>query len=254
MTRKTLSHCIVAFVLTVSVASHRPANAGIPVFDAANVAQSIVSAITAISRTIKQIQEYATQLKQYENMLTNTLAPAAYIWDEVTSTVDMLSNTANTIDRYRNQLGSVDAYLSKFKDVNYYRNSPCFQLTGCSAAEWNLIKEANNIGSESQKTANDALFKSIDLQQERIKADAAKLTSLQIQSESAEGQMAALGYANQLASNQTNQLIQIRSLLMAQQTAVAVKMQDDLKNSAIEQAGSELFRSGDPGVSAPKAW
>jgi len=35
-----------------------------------------------VAQTLKQIEQYQTQLQQYENMLQNTMAPAAYIWDQ----------------------------------------------------------------------------------------------------------------------------------------------------------------------------
>ena len=57
-----------------------PAHSGIPVIDTANLSQNMMTALEEVAQTLKQIEEYATQLQQYENMLQNTLAPAAYIW------------------------------------------------------------------------------------------------------------------------------------------------------------------------------
>ena len=65
--------------------------------------------------------------------------------------------------------------------------------------------------------------------------------------QSADGQLAAIGYANQLASNQSNQLLQIRSLLIAQQNAVASQMQAEADREAQYQASRErLFDMGSP--------
>ena len=65
--------------------------------------------------------------------------------------------------------------------------------------------------------------------------------------QSADGQLAAIGYANQLASNQSNQLLQIRSLLIAQQNAVASQMQAEADLEAQYQASRErLFDMGSP--------
>jgi P-type conjugative transfer protein TrbJ len=60
-----------------------------------------------------------------------------------------------------------------------------------------------------------------------LKADARQLERLQSAAQGANGQMQAIGYANQLASQQANQLLQIRGLLIAQQNAMATKMQAD---------------------------
>ena len=65
--------------------------------------------------------------------------------------------------------------------------------------------------------------------------------------QSADGQLAAIGYANQLASNQSNQLLQIRSLLITQQNAVASQMQAEADREAQYQASRErLFDMGSP--------
>ena len=67
-----------------------------------------------------------------------------------------------------------------------------------------------------------------------MRNDTRNLERLQGAAQGAQGQLQAIGYANQLASQQANQLLQIRSLLMAQQTAVGTRMQADADRKAIE--------------------
>jgi len=62
------------------------------------------------------------------------------------------------------------------------------------------------------------------------------LQSLQSAAQGATGQMQAIGYANQLASQQANQLLQIRGLLIAQQNAMATRMQAQTDLEARQQA------------------
>ncbi|MFT2112514.1 P-type conjugative transfer protein TrbJ [Marinomonas sp. 2405UD68-3] len=228
--------------------------AGIPVMDGTNLKQNILSALEAVSQTAKQIQQYQTQLQQYENQLKNTLAPALYIWDQAQSTINDLNQATNTLAYYQNQLGSLDAYLGKFQDVAYYRSSPCFSATGCSDAEWAAIDENRRLASESQKKANDAVFKGLEQQQDNLEADARQLNRLQSGAQSADGQLAAIGYANQLASNQANQLLQIRSLLIAQQNAVATRMQAEADKEAQQQAASNQVRAGSFVASPARSW
>lgn len=66
--------------------------------------------------------------------------------------------------------------------------------------------------------------------------------------------MQALGYANQLASQQSNQLLQIRALLIAQQNAVGTKMQADADKEAREAAASAQLRGGIYKTSPYVAW
>ena len=44
-------------------------HAGIPVIDGTNVVQTTISAIQNVAAVEKQIQQYGTQLQQYQNML-----------------------------------------------------------------------------------------------------------------------------------------------------------------------------------------
>jgi len=254
-TKPSAKIALVAMLLSSSLSSTPPASAGIPVIDAANLSQNIVSAYESVAQTLKQIEEYRTQLQQYENMLQNTLAPAAYIWDKAQATISGLMNAVNTLEYYKRQLGSLDSYLSKFQDVNYYRNSPCFTAAGCSDSERIAMERVRALASESQKKANDALFKGLDQQQRNLSSDARQLELLQAAAQGATGQMQAIGFANQLAANQANQLLQIRGLLIAQQNAVATRMQVEADREAQEQAiGATSRESRIERSSNPKNW
>ncbi|EST17309.1 P-type conjugative transfer protein TrbJ [Pseudomonas putida S610] len=219
------------------------AHAGIPVIDGANVALNKVTSIESIAQTAKQIEEYATQvnqyktqLDQYENMIKNTVAPAAYIWDEANSTINKLMRAQDMLDYYTNQAGSFDSYLDKFQDTNYYRNSPCFGSGGCSQADEAALQKQQELASESQKNANDGLFKSIKQQQDNLKADARQLERLQQAATTADGQVKAIQYANQLSSQQANQLLQLRTLMLAQQTAEANRLAAELDEKSRSEA------------------
>ncbi len=233
-----------------------PAQAGIPVIDGGNLVQNVMSAMEAVAQTAKQIEQYQTQLQQYENMLQNTMAPAAYIWDQAQATMNKLLAAQDTLAYYENQQDSLDAYLSKFQDVAYYRGSPCFNGTGgCTPAERAAMEQNRALASESQKKANDALFQGIKEQQKALTADARTLEQLQGKAQGATGQLQAIGYANQLASQQANQLLQIRAMLLAQQNAVAAKMQADADLDAKQQAAhAASTESRIEKTAAPKNW
>jgi P-type conjugative transfer protein TrbJ len=239
--------------LTAGAFTTSPVQAGIPVIDGGNLAQNIMSVIEEIAQTSKQIeqyrtqlQQYQTQMQQYENMLQNTEAPPTYIWDQAQATMNDLLAAQDTLNYYENQLGSLDSYLGKFQDVAYYRDSPCFNGSGgCTPTEKAAMEENRRLASESQKKANDALFKGLEQQQRNLTADARQLERLQSAAQGANGQMQAIGYANQLAANQANQLLQIRSLLIAQQNAVTTRMQAEADREAQQQAAHDsIFDMG----------
>ncbi len=222
---------------------------GIPVIDAGNLQHNMLTAMESVTQTLQQIEQYKTQLQQYENMLQNTAAPAAYLWDQAETTMGQLREAMDTLKHYKQQAGSLDAYLEKFKDLDYYRSSPCFRAgsangslgsPGCSAAERSqMTQEAARLGSQVQKKANDALLRGLDRQQDAMQSDARQLQQLQSAAQGATGQMQALAAANQLASHQALQLQQIRALLIAQQTAVATRQQVVADREARQQAAHE---------------
>lgn len=233
-----------------------PTQAGIPVLvdGGVNTMQTIMGTMESVAQTLKQIEQYKTQLQQYENMLQNTVAPAAYIWDQAQSTMNSLRSAIDTLNYYKNQTGSLDAYLSKFRDVAYYRSSPCFNI-GCSKAEWEAMnKNQVKLGTEAQKKANEALFKGLDKQQDAMVDDARQLQRLQSAAQGANGQMQAIGFANQLASNQANQLLQIRGLLVAQQNAEGTRLQVVADQEARQAAADEQALKGEYKASSRKGY
>ena len=248
---------VVKGVLTLALAEPGvmpSTHAAMAVIDAANLRQAMLSATENVAQTLKQIEQYRTQLQQYENMLQNTAAPTAYVWDQAVVTMNRLRGAIDTLDYYKNQTGSLDAYLSKFQDIAYYRNSPCFNV-GCSKAEWDAMnRNAVQLGSEAQKRANDAMFRGLDRQQDAIEADARQLQRLQAGAQGVTGQVQAIGFANQLASQQANQLLQIRGLLIAQQNAEATRNQVIADREAQQAASAEQLRKGKFQPSPLKGW
>jgi P-type conjugative transfer protein TrbJ len=123
----------------------------------------------------------------------------------------------NTIRYYEQQYGGLDGYMQRFRNVEYYRSSPCFSLQEkCNDSAWKLLQDGQNTSTDAQKNANDSLLRGLSEHQNQIPVDAAHLQVLQQKTESAQGQMEALQYANQLAAYQANQLLQMRQMLIAQ--------------------------------------
>lgn len=253
-TRKFMAARIALLLVLTNPGVMIPAQAALPVIDGANLTQTVVTAVENVAHTLKQIEQYKTQLQQYENMIQNTATPATYIWDQATSTMSQLRGAIDTLNYYKNQTGSLDSYLSKFQDVAYYRSSPCFK-SGCSKADWEAMnKNSVRLSSEAQKKANDALFKGMDKQQDAMETDAHQLQRLQSGAQGATGQMQAIQFANQLASQQANQLLQIRGLLIAQQNALATRAQAVADQEARTQAADEQAMKGQYNQSTRKAY
>ena len=248
--RFAIASCV-ALACLVNMNGHA---SGIPTLDIANLAQTIMSATENAAQTAKQIQQYQVQLQQYENQLRNTLQPSAYLWEQASRTMTQLRGAIDTLNEYRRAVGGIEAYLSKFGDASYYK-SLCFSERGCTPAQWAAMEDSERLGSQAQKKANDALFRGLDQQQAALSRDSAHLERLQRGAQGAQGQMAAIQFANQFASQQANQLLQIRGLLIAQQSAEAARAAAvaarEAKALAAHEAATQSRISVTP---APKKW
>ena len=235
---KILSFCLILAIINPSLLI----GSGIPVFDGANMVQTTISALQNVAAVAKQVQQYQTQLQQYQNMLQNTLTPSNYIWDQASQTISNLLSAQDTLSYYKQQIGSLSQYLDQYKDLNYYLNSSYFSSQGGSATDRQAILTANSNAYEARKKANDAVLMNVDQQQTALVNDASNLQRLQQQATGVQGQLEAIQAANQFASAQNNQLLQIRSILIAQQNAEATRQQAIADKEAQQAAAAQQIR------------
>ncbi|MBA2710167.1 MAG: P-type conjugative transfer protein TrbJ [Tatlockia sp.] len=238
--------CKLALTLITTVTSYSLAWAMI-VHDPANYAKNVAIAL-------KQIKQYDKQVEQFKLMQKNSQPLDQFHWNEATITMDNLLRATDSLNYYKQQAGSMDAYLSRYQNQTHYQNSPCFNGSPCSTAQLNALMQKKANASEAQKRANDAMLRGIEQQQNALQSDARQLKTLQGQAQDAQGQMAALQAASQLASAEANQLLQIRALLVTQQTAYATRLAALADKEAIQAAGDEQFRSGTFKKSSGRTW
>ena len=216
---------VVALFVVAALPISSPAG-GIPVIDLSNLTQNVITALHQVSAYAQQVQQYQLQLQQYANQIRNTVAPAAQVWQQAQQTMNSVMGTVKMFQGGQSQLQS---YLNQFQNVNYWLSASPSSYTWQTA------------GSMAQKQANDALVNGIVAQQAQIRADAATLERLQSQASTAEGQMAALMAANQLAALQQEQLLQIRALLVQEQQALVARAQTLANDEAMREAATEKF-------------
>lgn len=231
---------LIALLAVWCMASAARAQA-IATLDAANVLQTTISANQSVIQTQQQLQ-------QLQNQLQNTANPNSFTWDQTNTTISKLLATQNTIDQYAAKAGSLEAYLSQYSSASQYQNG-CIGTGGCSQAQLAQLNSGRYSGSDTQKSANDNLLRTIDSQEQQLRSDANQLMVLQQSAQSSTGQMQALQAANQFASNQSAQLMQIRALLMAQQTAEATRRQNAIDLEAKAQAAHDAFIGKSPNSS-----
>jgi P-type conjugative transfer protein TrbJ len=97
-------------------------------------------------------------------------------------------------------------------------------------------------------------MRTIALQQQSLQNDAMNLQMIQSQASGAQGQMQAIQAANQFASAQGNQLLQIRTLLLAAQNAVAARDRVVADREAQQSAAGQQLRQGSFRASSSRTW
>jgi len=266
-----------AVLLAMAVAT--PARAGVPVYDGSNFAQQLIQiakAVQQVEALEKQLTTMGKQLTQLEAQTTelqaqtpelqqqtkydstNTDLKADYIWGEAKGIFNSLDTITGEVEGLTSKTSDIKDYLEKFGDVDYYsdsNNTGSKCLTGegeCTDVDWAELRKRQADSIKSQKQANDALFNTLKEQMNGIKEDTAALDELQGRAATAEGQMQALGYANQLASAQVKQLMQIRSLMVVQQEAFAVMMANNNDKAAREIVSDKKMTGTEMKYEAPK--
>ena len=247
---KVMKHVVAVALLLVSFSAH----AGIPTVDIPALILKIFSNLEALAQTAKQIAQYKTQLQQYQTDLRNASRPTSFIWDDASITINKVLDTIDTVGTYKRQAGDLNTYLSKYQSASQYLTTPCFGSTGCTGEQINALRQSDLAASDARKKSNDAVFKGLDIQQEQLKRDAVTLGRLQRAAEGAQGQLEAIQLANQLASHQDAQLMQIRTLMVQEQGMVAASSQAAANRSAKELAAEGQLRKGEFKKSDDKSW
>ena len=174
---------------------------------------------------------------QYEDQLMQAAAPD-YIWNDAQNAINGLLNAYDALAGYETQFGDLDAYISKFENLDYIKNHPCFTSAGCSDEERAELNKIEKIANDAQMNSALAAMQALQENRESLQKDADHLRNLQERASGAQGRMEALGYANQFASHQSTQLLQIRGLLLTQQNMVAAQL---AKQSQKEERQEKAF-------------
>lgn len=221
--------------------------AGIPVLDVSNLGQTTVTALENVQQTLKQVEQYALQLKQYENEIKNTLAPSAYVWAQAQKTMNKVQTLQEQLDYYSKMDSSdLEKYLAKFGNVNFYKDSDNFGLQ--------TVTETREAAIDASKKANDGLTQTLAQQHGALQSDAQDLETLQLSAQTAQGRLEAIQYTNQLLAQQSNQLLQLRSALLAQAAAENARQQAETTEAAMRAAADEKIIRGEIIKSSGRKW
>ena len=183
---------------------------GIPVVDAllnstatVQLHQQITTATQNVAQTLKQIDQYAaqvrqyqTQLQQYAQQLKDAALPVSQVWNQAQRTMSDMMSLVN-----QSQNSQMLAYLQQYRDLNGWLQSNGYYNP-------NTIQQ----GYALQKSTNDTALQMAQAQRAALLNDAQRFQGLQQAASSADGADKLMSYANQIAAEQTQQLMQMRAL------------------------------------------
>ena len=201
--KKTFHSQILSLLFVLSLFCGKAVAGGIPTYDAVQDALSMKQLDQLIEQVTTLKSQLDTQIKQLEDMVNNSIAPAAWQIKEAQESLRKLNKLQEMINGYDSQfLGRIEQY----KDPQYW-------IDNSSAAYEKKMQE------QAQKDRFDELGKRAEAMKEyqtKLQQESARLEDIQSSYAGAKGRMEALQYANELAAMQNQQLLEMRTFMMEQ--------------------------------------
>lgn len=197
--RRALLAAAASFGASIAV----PVRAQLAVADGPGIIQWVKQTAQQAQQLQQQAQAYATQLRQYANMVQNTVALPYQVWNTVQGDIMQVRNLSNAASLLSGNSGNMVQRLSS------------------AAGYANQAANLGNIGGQftmwQQTIGNnvDTLGRTLGLQQGQQQTNAALIEQMQAHSATATGQLQVLQAGNELAGATANQLIQIQATLSA---------------------------------------
>jgi type IV secretion system protein TrbJ len=202
-----------------------PANAGVPGVFATEYTQ-LLNYAELVGQLEKQVSMVENQLTQISDMTKHGLTISDQLFGTVASDIANLRQIVNT--------GQALSYTMSNMDGAFKVRFPGYSSTtnyGLSYQQWSQTSLDSTLGA----------LKAAGLQNSQFDSDAALLKTLQNQSTSSVGRMQALEVGNQIAENQSEQLMKLRQLMMADMQSKAAFQGAQVQADATRQANSDKF-------------
>lgn len=195
---------------------------GIPVIDAANLAQNTITAVEVVLAVAQRVTIIAQQLEQLKNMIQNTENFPTGTWD--TEALLKLMELGQII-----QQGNAIAYRMTDLDAAFRQRWPGYvppEDFNASYGRWTTT---------TLDTIRGVLHSS-QLQADEFLNEETRLNALQSLSDTSVGRMQAIQAGNMIAAEEVQQLRKLRQLVMAQSNSQTVYMANQTNRDAQETA------------------
>ena len=202
-----------------------PAHAGVPTLFATEYTQ-LLNYAELVGQLEKQVMMVENQLTQIADMTKNGIPITDQVFGTVASDMANLRQIVNTGQALSYTMSNLDgAFRVRFPGYSSTTNY------GQSYQQWSQTSLDSTLGA----------LQAAGLQNSQFDSDFALLQTLQNQSTSSIGRMQALEVGNQIAENQSEQLMKLRQLMMADMQSKAAFQSEQVQVDATRQANSDMF-------------
>jgi P-type conjugative transfer protein TrbJ len=202
-----------------------PAYAGVPGVFATEYTQ-ILNYVELAGQLEKQVLMVENQLNQLADMAKHGITITNQLFGTVASDINNLNQIVKT--------GQSLSYTMSNLDGSFRLRFPGYSSStnyGQSYQTW----------SQTSLDSTRGALNAAGLQNSQFNSDEALLKTLQGQSQSAVGRMQAIEVGNQIAENQSEQLMKLRQLMMADMQSKASYQGALVQAEATKQANSDQF-------------
>lgn len=177
---------------------------GIPVFDAANLAQSILSAIRALQSNINEALMIENQIEQLYYEFRNTLKLEVSTIEEFSEQIHALFDAVGSVDGLMQDLASLEHEFEQlYPDFSKFATPQTSEQISQQVTKW--LGETREMVKGAARTGGQAL--------EALPSSQAKLEELLQNSQTAEGILQAAQAGNQISGAIAQQLMTISGQL-----------------------------------------
>lgn len=241
MKRRTLILGLSATTTLVAAAAwFLPSASAIPVFDASNYAENMLTAARSLTQINNQIQGLQNQVVMLQNMAKN-LKRMDY------SSVNQLTSGLQRVDALMLQAQGI-SYKVDSTNSNFASLYP--QQYADAVTTNQLVQDARSRWLESMNSYQQTMGVQTQVVQ-NVQEDRALLETLVIESQGSEGSLQAQQATNQLLALSVKQQLQIQNMMAAQYRAQAADQARAASSQAQGRAATKRFL-GDGNAYTPR--
>jgi len=212
MKTRILAACLAATSMTAAAILPMTRAHAIPVFDASNYAQNVLTAARTLSQINNQIQALQNQASMLTNMAKHLQRLDFSSLNQITRSMQRIGTLMNQAEGIAFDLASTDDVLRQQFPAEFDRALSTSQII----AQARTRLQASMQGYRQSMRVQAQVV-------ENIEADADLLTELVSQSQSATGSLQVSQATNQLIALSTRQQLQIQQMMAAQYRADAIE-------------------------------